>query len=174
MIKNYKFWMVINIVTISVSIFAIFSIIDHDNYLINMYRQELLKYQKRNINCSKDLVSSKETLDEIKNEKIRSLKEEYRLQGVTITAYSPSINETDSTPYKTAIMESPKVGWTCAVSRDLDYLLGKKIYIVSLGVFKVNDLMNKRFSKRVDLCMGKEDAINFGIEKKDVIIIGCK
>lgn len=112
---------------------------------------------------------------EILVNKHNKIVEEYiklvKLENITITAYSTCISETDNTPYKTAIMEKPIPGYTCAVSRDLSYLLGCKIYIEELGVFKVNDLMNKRFSKRIDLCKGREDAIKFGKKFKDVVMV---
>lgn len=94
----------------------------------------------------------------------------YHSYMVTVTAYSPSSNETDNTPNKTALLQKPVPGWTCAVSRDLMDYLGKRVYIDGLGVRKINDLMNKRYEKRIDLCMGKKEAIEFGVEK-DIKII---
>ena len=87
----------------------------------------------------------------------------------TITAYSNEVSQTDSTPNQTAILEKPKAGWTCAVSHDLKQYLGNKIYVYGYGVFKVNDLMNKRYTKRIDLFMGKSQAIEFG--RKDNVTV---
>lgn len=90
----------------------------------------------------------------------------------TITAYSPDKNQTDSTPYQTAIMEKPIPGWTVAVSWDLRYLLGRLIYIPELGIRRVNDLMNKRYKKRIDICVPDKDmALEFGKKQGDVVVI---
>lgn len=94
----------------------------------------------------------------------------YHSYTVTLTAYSPSRGETDSTPNKTAILEKPIPGKTCAVSRDLIDYLGKKVYILGYGVFKVNDLMNKRYEKRIDICMGKKEAVKFG-KKENIKVV---
>jgi 3D (Asp-Asp-Asp) domain-containing protein len=101
---------------------------------------------------------------------IKKIKKVYHSYIVTITAYSPSENETDSTPNQTAILEKPIPGKTCAVSRDLVDYLGKKVYITGYGVFEVNDLMNKKYKRRIDICMGKRNAIKFG-KKENVKIV---
>lgn len=137
------------------------SIIEQDNKIIKEYQTAIMKYEK--------IVDSYERkIENIKNNKIMDF---YMLSDVTVTAYSPSPEETNEDPENTAIMEKPVIGYTCAVSRDLKYLLGKRIYIEGLGVFKVNDIMNKRYTKRIDLCMYKGSAIKFGKQKHDVVII---
>lgn len=87
---------------------------------------------------------------------------------VDITAYSGEVRQTNSNPDKTALMESPIPGGTCAVSHDLKKYLGMRVYIVGYGVFRVNDLMNKRYKKRIDLFMAsRSQAEEFGL-KEDV------
>jgi 3D (Asp-Asp-Asp) domain-containing protein len=100
-----------------------------------------------------------------------------RIEGIqthsyncTITAYSPCSTETDNTPYQTSLMDKPVAGWTCAVSHDLKKYLGNKVYIYQIGVFKVNDLMNKRYEKRIDLFMGKNEAIEFGRKDNQFVV----
>lgn len=89
----------------------------------------------------------------------------------TITAYTPSKDETNNNPQLTATMEKPISGGTCAVSRDLMHWLGGRIYIEGIGVRRVNDLMNKRFKKRVDLCVPtKTYAKDFGIKKHITVV----
>jgi len=87
---------------------------------------------------------------------------------VTLTAYSPCILETDSTPTITAFMTEVKLGGI-AISRDLFWLgwvCGQKVYIEGYGVFVINDLMNKRFKNRIDIFLpSKKDAKEFGIKK---------
>lgn len=88
-----------------------------------------------------------------------------------ITAYSEEVGQTDSDPGKTALMETPVVGGTCAISQDLKRYLGMRVYIEGHGVYRVNDLMNERYRERVDLFMGsREKAMKFG-KKKDVQIV---
>jgi len=100
-----------------------------------------------------------------------------RIEGIqthsyncTITAYSPCVTETDDTPYQTALMEKPIAGGTCAVSHDLKQYLGNRIYIYQIGVFRVNDLMNRRYKKRIDLFMGKREAKEFGRKDNQFVV----
>lgn len=101
---------------------------------------------------------------------VKIIKKVYHSYMVTLTAYSPSREETDSTPNETAILEKPVPGWTCAVSRDLLDYLGKKVYIFGHGIYEINDLMNQRYKRRIDLCMGKKEAIEFG-KKEDIKVV---
>ena len=104
-------------------------------------------------------------------------KEIYKIEGeqdyfrnMTVTAYTASKDETDDTPYETALMEKPVSGWTCAVSHDLMRFLGDKVYIEGIGVRRVNDLMNERFEKRVDVFVGtKEQARGIGKSNRQVV-----
>ena len=87
---------------------------------------------------------------------------------VTITTYTPSVEECDSTPLITAsgfkINErNPKRHRIVAVSRDLKrkYKFGTKLRIKGAGkydgTYTVRDVMNKRFRKRIDILVGKRD-----------------
>jgi len=87
---------------------------------------------------------------------------------VTITTYSPTVEQTDSTPLITAsgfkINESnPKRHRIIAVSRDLKrkYKFGTKLRIKGAGkydgTYTVRDVMNKRYTKRIDILVGKTD-----------------
>jgi len=92
-----------------------------------------------------------------------------------ITAYTNHPNETNKDNTNTAIMDKPTAGWTCAVSQDLITWLGGTIYIKGIGIRKVNDLMNKKYKKRLDLCVGsKKEARKFGIKTMTVIYLGKK
>lgn len=70
---------------------------------------------------------------------------------VDLTAYTAREEETNSDPGNTAIMEKPRPGLTIAVSHDLQFLLGKRVYVKGFGVRRVNDLMNSRYTKRIDI-----------------------
>ena len=70
-------------------------------------------------------------------------------------------------------MESPVPGWTIAVSRDLAGWLGKRVYIEGIGVRRVNDLMNSRYSQRIDILKPTvADAREWGVKEVAVYVIG--
>ncbi len=88
---------------------------------------------------------------------------------VTVTAYSPSVDETDSTPYITASNKRVRDG-ICAISRDiekeLDLQFGDTIYLEGIGTCEFQDRMHRRKRKQVDLFMwNKSDAVRFGIKR---------
>lgn len=122
--------------------------------------------------------ATKNDLKELQVAYLESLNElgKYELmmdRELTVTAYTASRNECDSTPNVTAIMEKPVAGWTVAVSRDLVWMLGKKVYIEGLGVRLVQDLMNERFTERLDVLMpDKKSAKKFGKKKLNVVVLG--
>ena len=87
---------------------------------------------------------------------------------VTVTTYSPTVAQTDSTPLITASgfeinPKNPKRQRIVAVSRDLKkkYKFGKKIRITGIGklsgTYTIRDVMNKRYKKRVDILIGEDD-----------------
>ena len=87
---------------------------------------------------------------------------------VTVTTYTPSVEECDSTPLVTASgfkinPRNPKRHRIIAVSRDLKrkYKFGKKVRITGIGkysgTYTVRDVMNKRYRRRVDILIGTKD-----------------
>jgi 3D (Asp-Asp-Asp) domain-containing protein len=87
---------------------------------------------------------------------------------VTVTTYTPSVEECDSTPNITASgfkidTLNPKRHKVIAVSRDLKrkWKFGTKIKVTGIGKYSgtyiVKDVMNKRFKKRIDILVGKQD-----------------
>lgn len=85
---------------------------------------------------------------------------------VTLTTYRASETETDSTPNITASgfkITNPKKHRIIAVSRDLKkkYKFGQKIRITGAGkydgTYRVHDVMNKRYRKRIDILIGTND-----------------
>jgi 3D (Asp-Asp-Asp) domain-containing protein len=87
---------------------------------------------------------------------------------VTVTTYTPTAEECDSTPLITAsgfkISErNPRRHRIVAVSRDLKrkYKFGTKLRIKGAGkydgIYTVRDVMNKRYTKRIDILVGKSD-----------------
>ena len=78
----------------------------------------------------------------------------YRISNqwdIEVSAYTSRREETNIDPENTAIMQKPIPGWTIAVSQDLQFLLGKRVYIEGFGVRYVNDLMNVRYTKTIDI-----------------------
>lgn len=102
-----------------------------------------------------DLQETREIVEQNQEMIKGQLQAETYKTDVVITAYTNATNETNSDEY-TALMEKPVSGWTCAVSHDLKHFLGKKVYIEGHGLRYVNDLMNRRFSNRIDLYVGKK------------------
>lgn len=91
---------------------------------------------------------------------------------LTITAYTNRPQETNKCP-KTATMEQAIPGWTVAVSRDLIHWLGGRVYIEGVGVRRVNDLMNVRHEKTLDLLVGTVgDAVEWGRQERMVVYLG--
>ncbi len=104
----------------------------------------------------------------------KSIQNLQRKLTVTVTAYSARAEETDDTPNQTATNERVRPG-TVAVSRDLfdsGWVFGKKIYIKSLGVFTISDLMAERKRNHIDIFMGDTDAAkNFGVKTLEAHLI---
>jgi 3D (Asp-Asp-Asp) domain-containing protein len=87
---------------------------------------------------------------------------------VTLTTYTPSMGETDSTPNITASgykidTTNPRRHKIIAVSRDLkkNFKFGSKVKVKGAGKYNgtyiVKDVMNKRYKNRVDILVGKDD-----------------
>ncbi|WP_338668488.1 3D domain-containing protein [Pseudodesulfovibrio methanolicus] len=87
------------------------------------------------------------------------------VRTVTVTAYNPSTEQCDDDPLIAASMRKVRSG-TIAVSRDLfdqGWVFGRKVRIEGLGIFEINDLMNKRYHQRIDIFMWDESrAREFG------------
>lgn len=96
-----------------------------------------------------------EALNEERQNLLRQMAElkDIKVTELTITAYSPTVEECDGDPFITASMRRVRPG-IVAVSRDLfaqGWVFGKKVYVKGHGVFEIADLMNKRYTKRMDI-----------------------
>ena len=98
--------------------------------------------------------------------RINTMIESITPEIVTLTTYSATEAETDSTPNITASgfkITNPKKHRIIAVSRDLKkkYKFGQKIRIVGAGkysgTYRVHDVMNKRYKNRIDILIGAND-----------------
>jgi 3D (Asp-Asp-Asp) domain-containing protein len=95
----------------------------------------------------------------------KDINSEIEYETVTLTTYSPTSGETDSTPNITASgfkisKKHPERHKIIAVSRDLKkkWKFNTKIRITNggkyNGVYTVKDVMNKRYKKRIDILVG--------------------
>lgn len=100
------------------------------------------------------------------NLRIQTIIETQQPEIVTLTTYKANESETDSTPLITASgfkITNPKKHKIIAVSRDLrkKWGWGTKVRIVGAGkydgTYRVHDLMNKRYRKRIDILIGTKD-----------------
>jgi 3D (Asp-Asp-Asp) domain-containing protein len=100
---------------------------------------------------------------------LKGLEPERRFSYFNITAYSSSPDETDDTPWLTAMNTVVRDG--IVASNDLP--LGTKIKIPSLfgdKIFVVEDRLNSRIKGVIDIWFpDKDSALNFGIYK-DVLV----
>jgi len=90
---------------------------------------------------------------------------------VHVTAYSSSVDETDSTPYVTASGTRARDGVIAANF----FPLGTRVKIPELfgdKVFVVEDRMHNRFTDRIDVWMpSKWSALHFGKKQAEVEIV---
>ncbi len=98
------------------------------------------------------------------------LSEDYRFYTVTVTAYSSSVDETDSTPFITASGKRTQDGVVAA-----NFLpFGTKVKIPELfgnKTFVVEDRMNRRFSNRMDIWFpSKWQAKRFGKRTAQIVV----
>lgn len=115
-----------------------------------------LELVQRTADARKELVEEARMLQKAVSTPVRE---------VTVTAYNPHADQTDEDPLIAASMRKVRSG-TIAVSRDLfnqGWVFGRKVRIEGLGIFEINDLMNKRYTRRIDIFMWDEgDAKRFG------------
>jgi 3D (Asp-Asp-Asp) domain-containing protein len=94
-----------------------------------------------------------------------------RSYKITITAYSSTEDQTDSTPFITAA--GTYVRWGVIAANFLDF--GTKIQIPELfgdQIFIVEDRLHERFNDRIDIWMPSTyQAKRFGVKKATIIIL---
>jgi 3D (Asp-Asp-Asp) domain-containing protein len=96
-----------------------------------------------------------------------------RQRIVDVSAYSGSKSECDADPHIAASLQPPRPG-TVAVSRDLfnmGWTFGKRVYLIGLGPYIINDVMHQRYQMRVDVFMDhKRAAKEFGVRTTEAIL----
>lgn len=101
---------------------------------------------------------------------------------VTITYYQPVKSQCNSEPLVTADgskinlrhLKQGRIKW-CAISRDLLWLFPKgkpkRIYIEGFGTYYVKDVMNRRFTHRVDILIHPKDSKRIKLNKVKIRIL---
>lgn len=122
-----------------------------------MYLKAVLEYRIR-----EEVTILQEQIDCLEEQ----IKGEPVWANVTVTAYSASTRETDSTPRQNAIMERPRPG-DVAVSRSLlekGWVPGRDVWIYQVGRFRIADLLSDRWEDdRLDVFIGnRSEALQFG------------
>ena len=99
---------------------------------------------------------------------------EMKVKEITVTAYSPTVEECGPDPFTTASMVKVRPG-IVAVSRDLfdqGWVFGKKVYVKGHGIFEIADLMSSRHSERMDIFIpDTEEARRFGRKQVTVALL---
>lgn len=97
---------------------------------------------------------------------------QYTIYKVDVSFYTLSPDETDNSPEKGALNTRLIVGKDVAVSRDLLFLLGKKVYIEGFGIRTVSDVMHKRYKNRIDILVSnKKLAKKLGVKRNVKLVI---
>jgi len=92
--------------------------------------------------------------------------------SMKVTGFTLTKKECGGNIQKTALMTTPVPGRTAAVSRDLLHLLGKRVYIEGLGVWKVESVASKRLKNTLDLLVPtKGHAMKIGNRKRKVVVL---
>lgn len=121
--------------------------------VIDIQKEEIEFFQKENIALKQQIKSLEREL------------RESRVLSVTVTAYSPRVQETNSDSFTTASMQPVKEG-SIAVSRDLFYsgwVFGREVYIEGHGIFVITDLMHERKTQQIDIFrFNTNEALKFG------------
>ena len=101
---------------------------------------------------------------------------------VTVTYYQPVKAQCNSKPLVTADgskinlrhLKQGRIKW-CAISRDLLWLFPKgkpkRIYIEGFGTYYVKDVMNRRFTHRVDILIHPKDSKRIKLNKVKIRIL---
>ena len=101
---------------------------------------------------------------------------------VTITYYQPVKSQCNSEPLVTADgskinlrhLKQGRIKW-CAISRDLLWMFPKgkpkRIYIEGFGTYYVKDVMNRRFTHRVDILIHPKDSKRIKLNKVKIKIL---
>ena len=149
---------------LNITIFLSFTYLGY--YTINSNISHIAQVQK----LQKEILELREE-NQLLIQYTENLQKQFTLK-VNATAYTPRRKECNADYMNTAIMVKPKPGWHIAVSQDNIHLLGKRVYIKGYGVRLVADLMNERFTNKIDIMVGTVDeAKEFGCQELEIVVL---
>lgn len=92
---------------------------------------------------------------------------------VTLTAYSSTVSQCDETPHYTASDQAVRNG-IVAVSddlvREMGLRFGQKVLIPGYGIFEVQDRMNPRWRRTVDIWISDQKAASLFGKQKGILL----
>jgi len=149
-------------------VFAVGKVTEYKMNKVMESINEKIKCTEERIEKKSDLLAKVFGID-VKDRPVYSMK-------VTATGYTARKEECDANPEITASGNPSRVG-VIAVSRDLEYELGLKmgdmILIPDMGLFRIEDRMNSRWKRRIDILHGNLKAAKlFGTKQVEIIWIG--
>jgi len=115
----------------------------------------------------------------LQNRIIKDLEIQIKMKDIdslqlVVTAYTNSEDECDKDPNITAVLTKVRPG-IVAVSSDLlakGWTFGRRVYIEGVGIFTIEDRMNRRWTERMDIFLySKNDARKFGKRKLTVVLL---
>lgn len=143
----------------------------YENHIKTLEEENQNKHEELKEEISELINTNNSLVNEITDltRKVESIKviEKPVVYTISMSFYTASSDETDSTPNRTASGTKPTVGRTIAVSPDLfPVLKGKRVVIEGFpGVYTVEDRMNDRFRMKADLLVGsKSEAFKKGVK----------
>lgn len=144
-------------ILINILIFIIIFVYINNTQTVNLDKMvKLEKFYTSTINLQKRAIKVQKEVIRLLNVKLG------RKQTVTVSFYHPASRgiNSDSDHTNTAIMVTPIVGRTVAISDELFNLgwLGAKIYINGYGIFVAEDRMDETVKgKCLDICVNSEE-----------------
>lgn len=145
-----------------------------DKRIIPISKQELITSQQQTI------AAQNRTIEHLEGILSYALAQDYsgqpfKTMTVTATAYTAREEECDSQPWVTASGTPSRVG-VIAVSRDMEQIgieLGDLVIIKGMGLFRVEDRMNRRWTNRIDILHANlEAARRFAKREVEVMWVG--
>jgi len=150
----------------------------------NNEKNKKINYFKTELNKSNSEVDSlKNQVKRVNNLYLQLLHNMKSIGNVDVTVYQPVKSQTNNRYWETADqsiinLKNPKALKWIAISRNLHVRwggpleFGDYVWVTGIGkhsgLYKVHDIMNKRFRDRIDILIGKDDNIYSYINNADI------
>jgi 3D (Asp-Asp-Asp) domain-containing protein len=159
-----------------------------ENAALLISRQEAIETQQQNIVAQKQALDTQAQAIDTQSQTIERLEgilsyalgqdysgQPFKTRTVHATAYTARAQECNSQPWVTASGTPSRVG-VIAVSRDIEQIgikLGDLVIIKGMGLFRVEDRMNKRWTNRIDILHANlEAARRFAKREVEIMWVG--